>query len=123
VGTGFAGVRKVQPVPQPQQNPSIYPGVLATHANPYYQPYLDITFFYYLIANMMFLSAPLLCLEAINISFNLPPLFDRSATYFSPKPSQFSISLKIRAAPILKQLYILSKGAATHILKLYFILH
>jgi len=32
-----------------------------------YQPYLDIAFFYYLIVNMMFLSAPFLNLEAIDI--------------------------------------------------------
>ena len=34
-GTGYAGVQKVQPIPQPKQNPSIYPGVSATCANPY----------------------------------------------------------------------------------------
>ena len=34
-GTGFAGVRNLKPVPQPQQNPSIYPGVFPTCANPY----------------------------------------------------------------------------------------
>ena len=33
-GTGFAGVRNLQPVPQPHKNPSIYPGVFATHDNP-----------------------------------------------------------------------------------------
>ena len=33
-GMGYAGVQKVQPIPQPQQNLSIYPGVSATRANP-----------------------------------------------------------------------------------------
>jgi hypothetical protein len=33
-GTGFAGGMDLQPVPQPQQNPSTYPGVFSTCANP-----------------------------------------------------------------------------------------
>ena len=34
-GTGFTWGTDDQPVPQPRQNPSVYPGVLATRANPY----------------------------------------------------------------------------------------
>ena len=37
-GTGFAGVRNLKPVPQPQQNPSIHPGVFPTRANLYVSP-------------------------------------------------------------------------------------
>ena len=38
-GTGFAGVQILQPVPQPQQNPSTYPGVFLTRDNPYLSIY------------------------------------------------------------------------------------
>ena len=34
-GMGYAGVQKVQPIPQLKQNPSIYPGVSPTRVNPY----------------------------------------------------------------------------------------
>ena len=36
-GTGFAGVWIHLPVPQPQLNPSFYPGVWSTRGNPYSQ--------------------------------------------------------------------------------------